>query len=99
MTMTAPKFSLGQIVATPAAIEAMEQSGQSPEFFVNRHASGDWGEVDAEDWQLNDLALKDGSRIFSTYKTLRGVKLWIITEAINDEGHREATTILLPDDY
>jgi hypothetical protein len=99
MTMPAPKFTLGQIVATPAAIEAMEDSGQTPEFFLDQHRIGNWGDVDAEDWQLNDLATKDGSRIFSTYKTLRGVKLWIITEATDDEGHRIATTILLPDDY
>jgi hypothetical protein len=99
MTMPAAKFTLGQIVATPAAIEAMGDSGQTPEFFLDQHSSGNWGEVDAEDWQLNDLALKDGSRILSAYKTLRGVKLWIITEATDDEGHREATTILLPNDY
>ena len=51
------------------------------------------------DDQLNDEALKDGSRILSAYLTLKGKKLWILTEATNDDGHRESTTILLPDEY
>ena len=42
--MTA-KFPLGSLVATPAALEAMEQSGQTPAFFLDRHVSGDWGDV------------------------------------------------------
>ncbi len=48
---------------------------------------------------MNDLALVDGSRIMSAYKTLLGEKIWIITEATGDDGHRAATTILLPDEY
>jgi hypothetical protein len=96
--MTA-KFSLGRIMATPAAIQALEESGQTPDFFLNRHATCDWGDVDAEDWKLNDQALLDGSRILSSYRTLKGKKLWVITEAINDQSHRAATTILLPSDY
>jgi hypothetical protein len=93
------KFMLGQIVATPAALEALQESGQTPDFFLQRHANGDWGEVDAEDWKLNDQALLDGSRLVSAYRTLKGKKLWIITEATDDRSHRAATTILLPEDY
>ena len=93
------KFSLGQIVATPGAIEAMDESGQNAAFFLARHASGDWGEVTPEDWQLNDEAMVDGSRLLSAYRTLKGKKIWIITEATDDNGHRAATTILLPEDY
>ena len=39
------KFPLGQIVATPGALEAIAQAGQTPDFFLAKHASGDWGEV------------------------------------------------------
>jgi hypothetical protein len=99
MKMLAPKFPLGQVVATPGALEAMQESGQTPDFFLDQHAQGNWGIVGAEDWRLNDEALKDGSRVLSAYLTLRGRKLWIITEATNDNGHRESTTILLPDEY
>jgi hypothetical protein len=35
----------------------------------------------------------------SAYRTLVGVKIWIITEAADDNGKRLATTILLPSEY
>ena len=98
-TMTRAKFPLGQVVATPGALEAMEEAGQNAAFFLDRHVAGDWGEVSADDWQLNDESLKDGSRVFSAYRTLKGKKLWVITEAVDDNGHRAATTLLLPDEY
>ena len=87
------------MLATPGALEALEASGQSPAFFLDRHARGDWGEVNHDDWQLNDHALRGGSRILSAYKTLKGAKIWIITEAADDDGKRAATTLLLPDEY
>ena len=93
------RFSLGRLVATPGALEALAQSGQSPAFFLEKHLRGDWGEVDDEDWQLNDQALADGSRLLSAYRTLKGVKFWVITEAVGDDGQRPSTCILLPDEY
>ena len=35
-------------------LEALAESGQTPDFFLRRHATGDWGEVNAEDKLLND---------------------------------------------
>ena len=95
----ASKFLLGQLAATPGALEALETSGQTPDFFLARHLAGDWGEVNEEDRRLNDEALVHGDRILSAYRTLKGVKLWIVTEAADDNGHRAATTILLPEEY
>jgi len=91
-----PKFSFGQLVATPGALEALENACQSDAKFLSRHAQGDWGDVCAEDSQANDDALIDGSRILSSFRTSLGEKLWIITEAVDDSGNRAATTILLP---
>lgn len=93
------KFELGQVLATPGALRALEESGQSPADFLDRHARGDWGIVSEEDSQLNDQALQDGSRLVSAYITPKGDKVWIITEAVNDAGHRASTTCLLPDEY
>ena len=98
-TTSRAKFPLGQVVATPGALEALAESGQTPAFFLEQHASGNWGVVDEEDWRLNDEALKDGSRILSAYLTQKGKRLWIITEATDDNGHRAATTLLLPEEY
>jgi len=94
-----PKFSLGQVVATPAALQGIEESGQTPEFFLDQHVQGNWGQVDASDWRANDQALADGSRLLSAYTTLKGVKIWIITEAVGDDGRRASTTILKPEEY
>lgn len=89
-----PLFSLGQCVATPGALAALEDAGQTPADFLNRHVADDWGEIDAEDKGLNEEALRDDARIFSVYRTSKGVKVWVITEA-----DRASTCILLPDEY
>lgn len=89
-----PRFSPGRCLATPGAIQVMNDSGQAPADFLKRHLFGDWGDVDPDDGQANEDALQHGGRIFSVYHTRRGVKLWVITEA-----DRSATTILLPEEY
>jgi len=61
---------------------------------LNRHVKGDWGDVDDEDKQSNDQALKQGTRLLSAYEAKGLPKIWIITEA-----DRSATTILFPDEY
>jgi hypothetical protein len=94
-----PLFPLGQIVATPGALEVLTQAGQLPAEFLTRHSKGDWGEVSEEDRLLNDESVRDGSRILSAYRTKSDVRIWIITEAAGDQGHRESTTLLLPEEY
>ena len=92
-------FPLGKVVATPAALEAIEASGQTPAFFLNKHGAGDWGDVGKEDAALNDEALLEGERLLSAYRTLKGVTIWIITEATDDDGIRNSSTVLLPQEY
>ena len=87
-------FPLGQIVATPGALEALERSGQSATEFLDRHSKGDWGAVDEHDRQANDEALISGERLLSAYQTKLGDRIWIITE-----WDRSVTTLLLPDEY
>ena len=88
------RFALGRTVATPGSLAALTETGQSPSEFIRRHVSGDWGDVDAEDQQSNEDALLHGERLLSAYRTVKGVKLWVITEA-----DRSSTCILLPDEY
>lgn len=95
-----PKFHPGQVLATPGALAALEESGQTPEFFLARHIHGDWGEeLCEEDRRLNDQSLVDGSRLLSAYRTMKGEKLWIVTEAVDDTGDRACSTILFPSEY
>ena len=62
--------------------------------YVRRHASGDWGDVNGEDWSANDQALRIGGRLFSAYQLPTRARLWIITEA-----DRSSTPVLRPDEY
>ena len=95
-----PKFELGKtVVATPGALDALEKSGQSPAEFLKRHLQREQGDLCDEDHELNGEALEDGSRILSAFHTTKGIKLWVITEAEDDQGHRSATTLLLPEEY
>jgi hypothetical protein len=92
--VSSAKFPLGQILATPGALEALQAAGQEPAVLLARHSVGDWGDLDEEDKQENELSLKQGFRLLSAYHLTTGVKVWIITEA-----DRSASTILLPSEY
>lgn len=87
-------LTLGQVVATPGAIDALESAKETPLKYLVRHASGDWGSVCEEDAELNNQAVMDGERVLSCYELPRGEKIWIITER-----DRSVTTILLPSEY
>jgi hypothetical protein len=87
-----PKFSLGQIVATPGALR--EISNDEILTALGRHANGDWGTLDPHDVKVNENALQHGGRLLSQYHSTQKIKFWIITE-----WDRSATTVLLPEDY
>ena len=87
-------FPLGSIYMTPGAIEALGEAGQSAQAFIGRHARLEQGELCDEDHRENLYSADKHLRIFSAFKTARGAKLWVITEA-----DRSATTILLPSEY
>ena len=87
-------FKLGRTVATPAALAAIAEAGQTPGDFLARHQAGDWGGVSADDTKENELSLKEGERLLSVYWTAQEVKLYVITEA-----DRSSTCILLPEEY
>ncbi len=88
------KFPLGPIVATPGALEALQEAGQDPMEFLQRHQSGDWGDLCEEDERENEFSLKNGYRLLSAYSTRTNTKIWIITEA-----DRSATSVVLPREY
>ncbi|MDP9440381.1 MAG: hypothetical protein M3P49_16855 [Actinomycetota bacterium] len=88
------RFEPGVVVATPGALELIGEFPETVAQAIQRHLSGDWGEVDAHDRKANDDALKYGTRLLSAYTLPSGVKVWIITEA-----DRSSTTFLLPEEY
>jgi hypothetical protein len=94
-----PLFSLGRVVSTPAALKALEGAGASPLTYLSRHQYGDYGDLSSDDLRANQRAIEDGSRILSAYQLTTGKRVWIITDAADSDGHRLATTILLPEEY
>ncbi|MEF8699232.1 MAG: hypothetical protein V5B33_07870 [Candidatus Accumulibacter sp. UW20] len=89
-----PKFSPGQIVATPGALAALEAHDCSPWSLLARHLSGDWGSLPAEDARSNDDALTSEGRLLSSYPIGPDTRIWIITE-----WDRSVSTLLLPSEY
>jgi hypothetical protein len=91
---TIPLFPAGQMVATPGALALLEQANRSPLEFLSRHLRGDWGDLCQDDKTENELSLKNGFRLMSSYQVTDTDWLWIITEA-----DRSVTTLLLPGEY
>ncbi len=90
-----PLFALGAVVATPEALALMASVGEDPVGLLQRHQSGDWGDVPPEDAKENWCSVERGWRILSSYPIGRtGARVWLITEA-----DRSSTCILLPEDY
>lgn len=85
---------MGQTLATPGALAALEEANASPLTYLRRHVTGDWGDLGEEDARANEQALLYGSRLFSAYTLPSAARLWIITEA-----DRASTTLLLPEEY
>ncbi len=93
------RFKLGQVLATPGALEALERTNSNGLEYLRKHVSGNWGIVCEGDKQANEEALKTGARLLSAYFLPDETRLWIITEAADDAGRRAATTLLLPEEY
>jgi hypothetical protein len=89
-----PLFALGTVYATPGALAMLSEQGVEASVLILRHHNGDWSEMTNEDRHANQIALRQGARIFSAYAVGPQTKLWVITEA-----DRSATTLLLPSEY
>ena len=87
------RFTLGQVLATPGALQLLERADIEALSLLARHQCGDWGQVDPDDWNANEYALKRGWRLCSAYAAGTG---WVL---VMTEADRSATTILLPDEY
>lgn len=89
-----PRFRLGRILATPAALEVLADARVSIVDVLCRHVRGDWGDLSESDRQQNELAVAADARLLSSYVLPGGQTVWLITES-----DRSATTFLLPGDY
>jgi len=86
------KFELGDVCVTRGITENFTEGFVI--LCITRHTLGDWGDLDEEDKESNNLALIGEERIFSVYESTERKKLYVITER-----DRKLTTILLPEEY
>jgi len=91
------RFPLGKLAATPDALDLLDRYQVSLFDLLARHASGDWGDVSAEDAHANEQALIHGNRLLSCYTLVPGdpdTRVWAISEA-----NRSVTTAIMPYEY
>lgn len=88
------RFQPGLVLMTPGVGELIERGLLDPACYLQRHLMGDWGDVDEEDWESNDIGVREGDRLLSAYQVTPTDKIWIITE-----WDRSVTTLLLPCEY
>ena len=84
-------FFLGRIVISTSAEEVIDRA--DIDVALGRHARGDWGDMRPDDIRQNELAVREGERVFSAYTDRRDTRFYVITEA-----DRSATIVLLPKD-
>jgi hypothetical protein len=94
------RFDLGAILVTPRALRALQRFGVEPCTLLHRHASGDWGEVDLKQRQINEGALCSGDRLVSMYALCSPIGAHPLRETLYalTEGNRMFTTLQMPDD-
>lgn len=86
-----PLFEFGACSVTRGANEYLTQDQMCR--LLQRHSTGDFGELCEEDIQTNMNSIKYGDRVLSKY-TVDDREYYVITEA-----NRSYTTILLTDEY
>ncbi len=92
------RHHLGRVVAIAAVVAAVPHETLCA--LLDRHAAGDWGDLDSADKTANDEAARSGDgRLFSSYDSTDHGTLWIITDDIRGEGEGPLTTVLFPEDY
>jgi hypothetical protein len=92
------RHSLGRVVATAAVAAAVPEEVIIG--LLDRHAAGDWGDLEADDKTANDADHSHAEgRLFSSYKTEEHGTIWVITEDLRGEAGGPITTALFPDDY
>jgi len=87
-----PRVELGQTLMTAGVNEELEPCEILQA--LKRHELGDWGDLEPEDREANEEALKNGDRLVSLYESEKGIRFYVITEA-----DRSATTVLLRKEY
>ena len=90
------KFELGEILISLDVGNFIDEN----EFdrliiagLLNRHQNGDWGDMDEKYKKANNISLKKGQRVVSSF-TIGKEIIWIVTES-----DRSLTGVIFPSQY
>jgi TPR repeat protein len=87
-----PVVELGAISASPGVVNRLAETDIAE--LIKRHSSGDWGDVDAVEWDRNDAALAKGEYVRSLHQAPQMVVV------VSTEGNRRSTFLeLLNEDF
>ena len=79
MEQTKQKFDLGRVVITPAATAALDASGNALADLLERHQTGDWGDVTQHESSVNERGLVEQFNLQSAYDIARLGRLVVVT--------------------
>jgi hypothetical protein len=94
-----PLFDLGITVGSPAAIALLGERQVLPSTHLRYHAHGVWGRLNAANRAKNDAAILDGGPIVSSYAIKGSQGIVVITDAIDEDGIRLSTRIVLKSEH
>ncbi len=81
-------IELGEIIVHDNTAEALHRAHQRVEDFLEEFASGNFGDLDAEGYEFNRQALKDGGDVIGCYEICPDEVIWIISDG-------KTTTVVL----
>jgi hypothetical protein len=111
--MSKALFALGLMVATPGALQALEEAHVSPMSFLQRHVTGDWGEcgkydrttLTPEEEELGAFATSDDAKLnkWGVHHAGRILSAYTLATCVRiwvlTESDRSYSTILKPEEY
>lgn len=90
LEQTKQKFDLGRVVITPAATAALDVSRHTLADLLERHQTGDWGDVSHHENTVNERGLIEQFNLQSAYDIAEVGRLVVVTN-----GQRTLTMVHL----
>jgi hypothetical protein len=90
-------FEIGELNIAPGAQHRLERNHQEAQAFLDRHALGDFGEIEPDVAHANHLAIDQRQQVYSAYLLAdRKSVLWIVTDLSETPAQ---TVVCLPSEY
>ncbi len=82
-----PRLSIPFTSISPMALNALDAGDGDVMELLWRHGCGDWGEVESERRDLNEVGLREGSELVGVYPLKTGERIVLLTEPLHHLTH------------